>query len=60
MSEDHTAYVETLAHVNCGSCGEYWGLSDLSRESLEGRVLYCPHCGYEARIEGAVGTSESG
>lgn len=59
MPGAHTAYIEILAHVNCGSCGEYWGLSDLSSESLEGRTLYCPHCGYEARVEDAVEDSES-
>jgi hypothetical protein len=60
MSGDHTAYIEILAHMNCGNCGEYWGLSDLAIESLEGRTLYCPHCGYEARVEDVVEDAESG
>lgn len=58
MTEKHTAYIETLAHMNCGNCDSYWGLSDLSTESLEGRVLYCPHCGHEAPVEDVLEGAE--
>ncbi len=46
MSTEHTAYIETLAHVNCGSCDEYWGLSDIDRSDLVGTDWSCPHCGH--------------
>lgn len=59
MSGDHTAYIEVLAHMNCGSCEEYWGLSDLSSGELKGRTLHCPHCGYEASVGELVSDAES-
>lgn len=59
MSGEHTAYIELLAHVNCASCGEYWGLSDLADDRLEGRTLYCPHCGHEASIGDVVANDGS-
>lgn len=59
MIEKHTAYIETLAHINCGECEEYWGLSDLSNGIFEERTLYCPHCGHEATVEDVVTGEES-
>lgn len=50
MSSEHTAFIETLAHVNCGACDGYWGLSDISRDDLTGVEWTCPHCGNENRI----------
>jgi hypothetical protein len=50
MASEHTAYIETLAHVNCGACDGYWGLSDITRTDLTDRDWTCPHCGTENRI----------
>ncbi len=50
MTEKHTAYVEVLAHVNCGECGMYWGLSDISADELTGRDWVCTHCGHATTI----------
>lgn len=59
MAEKHTAYVETLAHMNCGRCEGYWGLSNLSVDTVDERVLYCPHCGHEASVGDVVEGAES-
>lgn len=50
MPPKHTAYVETLAHVNCGECDGYWGLSDVAEDDLADVEWTCPHCGTEASI----------
>jgi len=54
MTGDHTAYVEVLAHVNCGDCGEYWGLSDIAETEIEAREWTCPHCGWTADVAETV------
>lgn len=54
MTGDHTAYVEVLAHVNCGDCGEYWGLSDISEAEIEAREWTCPHCDWTADVAETV------
>jgi len=50
MSSDHTAYIETLAHVNCGECDGYWGLSDLKQSEIAAKEWSCPHCGQTSEI----------
>ena len=50
MSTEHTAYIETLAHVNCGECDGYWGLSDITKADLSGMEWSCPHCGHSQPI----------
>ncbi|MFQ3285990.1 MAG: hypothetical protein ACI944_002729 [Natronomonas sp.] len=50
MSTEHTAYIETLAHVNCGECDGYWGLSDITKADLSGTEWSCPHCGHSQPI----------
>ena len=37
MTQHHTAYVETLVHVNCGNCDGYWGLSDIDVDEIAKR-----------------------
>lgn len=50
MPDGHTAFIETLAHVNCGECDGYWGLSDITRDGLSGVEWTCPHCGHQNEI----------
>lgn len=50
VAPEHTAYIETLAHVNCGACDGYWGLSDTSEAALAETEWTCPHCGHQQRI----------
>lgn len=51
MSSGHTAFIETLAHINCGECDGYWGLSDISKADLTDVEWICPHCGNQNPIE---------
>jgi len=50
MASEHTAFIETLAHVNCGECDGYWGLSDITKDDLTGVEWICPHCGNQNPI----------
>ncbi|MFC6837733.1 DUF7836 family putative zinc-binding protein [Halomarina ordinaria] len=50
MPHEHTAYVETLVHLNCGNCDGYWGLSDVDLDELSNLDLFCTHCGHETEI----------
>lgn len=50
MAGDHTAYIEVLAHVNCGNCEAYWALSDIGESAIDDRPWTCPHCGWEAEV----------
>jgi|AntRauMinimDraft_3_1070383.scaffolds.fasta_scaffold00435_3 DNA-directed RNA polymerase subunit RPC12/RpoP len=58
MSLEHTAYIETLAHVNCGQCDGYWGLSDVTKEDLTETEWSCPHCGHRKQMGEFVDASE--
>jgi hypothetical protein len=50
MPDDHTAYVETLVHVNCGNCDGYWGLSDTDVDEIAAETWYCTHCGHKSGL----------
>ena len=50
MSQHHTAYVETLVHINCGNCDGYWGLSDIDVDEIAGQTWFCTHWGHEAEF----------
>ncbi|MFC6718083.1 hypothetical protein ACFQGT_10630 [Natrialbaceae archaeon GCM10025810] len=54
MVTEHTAYIETLAHVNCGNCDEYWGLSDITEADLTDTEWSCPHCSHRQPISELV------
>jgi hypothetical protein len=54
QQQEHTAYVETLVHVNCGNCDGYWGLSDIDVDEIAEKRWFCTHCGHEAALGDVV------
>ena len=53
--KNHEYTWETLFHINCGECNNWWSYAGFL-ENIS--VMSCPHCGYRTKIELKEGFEE--
>ena len=53
--KNHEYTWETLFHINCGECNNWWSYAGFL-ENIS--VMSCPHCGYKTKIELKEGFEE--